>query len=276
MAMAIASPYHENRAVPHRGTAIVTGGSRGIGAACCKALSKQGYGVVVAYKYDSDAAAQVCRDIAADGGMAKPVQADVSSDADVRALFEFADGAFQAPLTVLVNNAGILGPRGPLEEVGHVEYFDRVIGTNVAGPMMCCREAERRMSTKRGGAGGSIVQVSSGSAYIGSPLLYAASKGALNSLTIGLVKPLAECGIRINTVSPGMTDTRMVADTAQTFDFTKSLSAEWALQRRSQTLYAGCARTKRATLQVQTSVQLVAARQERLLDKHYSGGRFSH
>mmetsp|Transcript_4924 Transcript_4924/g.12978 ORF Transcript_4924/g.12978 Transcript_4924/m.12978 type:complete len:183 (-) Transcript_4924:225-773(-) len=137
-------------------------------------------------------------------------------------MFEVADTAFgSSRLEVVVNNAGVLGPRGNLEEVGKPELLNEVLATNVCGPMLCCREAERRMSTKRGGGGGSIVQVSSGSAYIGNPLLYSASKGALNSLTIGLVRPLAEAGIRINTVSPGMTATDMTSETAKTFDFTQ-------------------------------------------------------
>jgi len=206
---------------PPLGVAVVTGGSRGIGAACSRALGAKGYGVVVAYRSDESAAEQVCREITSAGGLARAIKADVSLESDVKALFEFADTAFgsEAPLTILVNNAGVLGPSGPLEKVGTTEMLMEVLGPNVAGPLICCREAEARMSTKRGGRGGAIVQVSSGSAYIGSPLLYAASKGALNSLTIGLVKPFAEAGIRINTISPGMTDTDLVAETAKTFDF---------------------------------------------------------
>ena len=176
-------------------------------------------------------------------------------------MFMAADTAFEGSrLTALVNNAGGLGPSGTeLSQVGHAAALAEVMATNVAGPLMCCREAEKRMSTKAGGQGGSIVQISSGtlltnlsiphrlyvklvliflllpaclrtrrthdwtsgSAYIGRPLLYASSKGALNSLTIGLIKPFAEVGIRLNTVSPGMTDTDLVAEAAKTFDFSQ-------------------------------------------------------
>ena len=221
----------EHPSPPARGTAIVTGGGRGIGAACSRQLAAKGYGVVIAYKSDEAAAAMVVDDITSAGGLASAVKADVSDEADVQALFTFADSAFgSARLKVLVNNAGVLGPRGQsgalhpksgsaLREVADAALFHAVLSTNTLGPLLCCREAEARMSTERGGGGGSIVQISSGSAYIGTPLLYAASKGALNSLTIGLVKPLAQAGIRLNTVSPGMTTTDMVADVAQTFDF---------------------------------------------------------
>ena len=221
----------EHPSPPARGTAIVTGGGRGIGAACSRQLAAKGYGVVIAYKSDEAAAAMVVDEITSAGGLASAVKADVSDEADVQALFTFADSAFgSARLKVLVNNAGVLGPRGQsgalhpksgsaLREVEDAALFHAVLSTNTLGPLLCCREAEARMSTERGGGGGSIVQISSGSAYIGTPLLYAASKGALNSLTIGLVKPLAQAGIRLNTVSPGMTTTDMVADVAQTFDF---------------------------------------------------------
>jgi len=210
-------------AAPPAPVAVVTGGSRGIGAACCRQLAARGYGVVVAYRSDDASAASVSEEIAACGGRAVTVRADVSREEDVVRLFEVADTAFgpSSRLAVLVNNAGVLGPAGSLQEVATADQLRAVCDTNVVGPLLCCREAERRMSTKHGGQGGSIVQVSSGSAYIGSPLLYAASKGALNSLTIGLVRPLAEGGVRINTVSPGMTDTDLVADAAQTFDFSQ-------------------------------------------------------
>ena len=183
----------------------------------------RGYGVVIAYRSDAEAAAAVSSSIVADGGRAVLVQADVGCESDVVRLFQVADTAFgTAPLEVLVNNAGVLGPTsGTLEEIARPELLNEVLTTNLVGPMLCCREAEKRMSTARGGSGGSIVQVSSGSAYIGRPLLYSTSKGALNSLTIGLVRPFAEAGIRLNTVSPGMTGTDMVSETAKTFDFSQ-------------------------------------------------------
>mmetsp|Transcript_17989 Transcript_17989/g.57323 ORF Transcript_17989/g.57323 Transcript_17989/m.57323 type:complete len:296 (-) Transcript_17989:137-1024(-) len=220
--MAAAPPSARPTHIPAP-VAVVTGGSRGIGAACCRQLAARGYGVVVAYRSNDASAASVSEEIAASGGRAVTVRADVSREEDVVRLFEVADTAFgpSSRLAVLVNNAGVLGPAGSLQEVATADQLRAVCDTNVVGPLLCCREAERRMSTKHGGQGGSIVQVSSGSAYIGSPLLYAASKGALNSLTIGLVRPLAEGGVRINTVSPGMTDTDLVADAAQTFDFSQ-------------------------------------------------------
>ena len=217
-------------AAPPAPVAVVTGGSRGIGAACCRQLAARGYGVVVAYRSDDASAASVSEEIAACGGRAVTVRADVSREEDVVRLFEVpaarpllspcrlslaavlahptadtsltaaptsytqvADTAFgpSSRLAVLVNNAGVLGPAGSLQEVATADQLRAVCDTNVVGPLLCCREAERRMSTKHGGQGGSIVQVSSGSAYIGSPLLYAASKGALNSLTIGLVRASA-------------------------------------------------------------------------------------
>tara|TARA_B110001452_G_scaffold231695_1_gene208642 strand:- start:1285 stop:2139 length:855 start_codon:yes stop_codon:yes gene_type:complete len=208
---------------PRRGTAIVTGGGRGIGAACSRKLAEKGFGVVIAYRADETAAAAVADEIRAAGGLVATCRADVAQETDVKALFTFADSAFgtSSPLKVLVNNAGVLGPKGPLSEVGTADQLHEVMATNVAGPLLCCREAESRMSTQQGGQGGSIVQISSGSAYIGTPLLYAASKGALNSLTIGMIKPMAQAGIRLNTVSPGMTSTDMVAETAKTFDWSQ-------------------------------------------------------
>lgn len=201
-----------------RGTAIVTGGGRGIGAACSRELAGRGYSVVIAYRSDAASASAVAESIRASGGRAALCQADVGRETDVVKLFQFADSCFgDSPLEVLVNNAGVLGPSGALQDTSQAA-LEGVLATNVAGPLLCCREAERRMSTKHGGKGGAIVQISSGSAYIGTPLMYAMSKGALNSLTIGLVKPLAEGGVRVNTVSPGMTDTEMIADAALTFD----------------------------------------------------------
>ncbi|KAG8467296.1 hypothetical protein KFE25_000612 [Diacronema lutheri] len=208
---------------PTLGTAVVTGGSRGIGAACSMRLAAMGFGVVIAYRSDEAAAAAVCEAIRATGGLAHACRADVSVESDVLALFTFADTCFDgAPLRALVNNAGILGPSGvDLAAAGGVEALAQIMAINVGGPMLCCREAERRMSTAQGGSGGSIVQISSGSANIGTPLLYAASKGALNSMTVGLVRPFGQAGIRINTVSPGMTHTDMVDHLASSFDMSQ-------------------------------------------------------
>ena len=211
-----------------RGTAVVTGGSRGIGAACCREFATQGWQVVVVYRAGESAANTVVRDICASGGRAISMQADVGQEDDVVDLFSRVDAwRGSSPLTALVNNAGVLGsskvaqPAKQTLQESTAEHLLELLATNVAGPLVCTREAEKRMSTAKGGQGGSVVQVSSGSAYIGTPLLYASSKGALNSLTIGLVKPLAQVGIRINSISPGMTATDMTVDTMPTFDMSQ-------------------------------------------------------
>ncbi|KAJ1632889.1 hypothetical protein T492DRAFT_985445 [Pavlovales sp. CCMP2436] len=189
-------------------------------------LAAMGFSVVVAFRSDEAAALAVCAAIRSAGGVAEAFCADVGVEVDVMALFAFTDTAFGAdsPLRALVNNAGIIGPSGVdlcALEVGDMATLAHIMAVNVGGPMLCCREAQRRMSTRLGGRGGSVVQISSGSAYIGSPVLYAASKGALNSLTIGLVKPFGEAGIRLNTVSPGMTDTDLVGELKGSFDFSQ-------------------------------------------------------
>ena len=196
---------------------IVTGGSRGIGAATCVLLAERGYSVCVNYNRGAAEAAAVVDEITAAGGSAVAVQADVSVPVDVARLFAEAEAAL-GRVSCLVNNAGIIGPRTGLGDGGDgeelVRELEKVLRVNVHGPLLCCREALRHMSTQApvSGAGGAIVNISSGSAFIGSPLLYAMSKGALNSMQSGLVKELAGHGIRVNSVSPGMTRTEMVTD----------------------------------------------------------------
>jgi len=192
-------------AAHQRGTALITGSSRGIGAACAKRLARDGYAVAVNYRSNEKDAADVVNSIVAAGGRAQAIRADVSSEAAVVNLFERLDASDLPPLTALVNNAGIIGNKEGLDAVA-TPAFDEMMATNVLGPMICCREAAKRMA-----AGAAIVNLSSGSAYIGTPLLYAMSKGALNSMQHGLIKPLAAKGIRINAVSPGVTETDMVA-----------------------------------------------------------------
>lgn len=189
---------------------IVTGGSRGIGAATARLCGADGQAVCVVYRDRSDKADAVVGDIKASGGEAIAVQADMAQEDDIRRLFETVDDRL-GTVTGLVNNAGIDGPRIRLDELDR-DAVQHVLSVNVAALFQTAREAVRRMSTKYGGTGGAIVNVSSGSAGLGEPgtgVLYAASKGAVNSLTIGLSQEVAGEGIRVNTVAPGLTETDM-------------------------------------------------------------------
>ena len=192
------------------GVTIVTGGSRGIGAATAKLVASHGHAVCVNYVSDKAAADKVVADIEAAGGKAIAVKADTSNEAEVIAMFERVEKEL-GPVTGLVNNAGINGNRKRVEELT-TDEITHLLAVNVTGCMICAREAIKRMSTKHGGKGGAIVNVSSGSANLGNPgigVLYATSKGALNSFTIGLSQEVASEGIRVNTVAPGMTRTDM-------------------------------------------------------------------
>lgn len=205
-----------------RDVAVVTGGAKGIGAACCELLAEQGWAVVVNHRASSaEAAAALVEKIRASGGHALAHEADVGVEADVVAMFDAA--AAYGTVKGLVNNAGILmGAKGSKSVAdADADDLEQIMRVNLVGPVLCCREAVRVMSRQKDGAGGAIVNVSSGSAVIGRPLLYAASKGALNSFQAGAVDELAAHGIRINAVSPGMTDTELVADVVPTFDFSK-------------------------------------------------------
>ena len=189
---------------------IVTGGSRGIGAATARLCGAYGHAVCIAYRSETARAEEIAAAIVADGGKAVAVQVDTADEAGIVRLFETVDRDL-GRVTGLVNNAGIHGPRGRLENLSASD-IDAVLRVNVAGYFLCAREAVKRMSTRQGGIGGSIVNVSSGSANNGSPnegILYAASKGAVNSLTIGLAQEVAKDGIRVNTVSPGLTSPGM-------------------------------------------------------------------
>ena len=190
--------------------AIVTGASRGIGAATALLLGQRGYRVCVNYRTEPEAAERVCAQIEADGGRAIAMAADVSDAAQVTRLFAAVDRDL-GPVTALVNNAATIGP---LTRVTDLELPDlqRVLAVNVVGVVLCTQEALRRMSTAAGGRGGAIVNVSSGAAYIGGPgasVHYAVSKGAVNSFTIGVAQEVMADGIRVNAVSPGLTDTPM-------------------------------------------------------------------
>lgn len=182
---------------------VVTGGSRGIGAATAQLAAERGYAVCVNYRRNRKAADSVVRAIERTGGQAMAVAADISSESDVIRLFEAVDKTF-GRITALVNNAGILEPQMRLENMDAAR-LNRVFATNITGYFMCAREAVRRMSTGHGGTGGAIVNVSSGAARLGSPgeyIDYAASKGAIDTMTIGLAKEVATEGIRVNAVRP--------------------------------------------------------------------------
>ena len=191
---------------------VITGGSRGIGAATARLAAHRGYSVCVNYRRNREAADAVVRAIEADGGRAIAVVADVAVEADVIRLFEASDQALGSPVG-LVNNAGVLETQMRVETMD-ASRLHRVFATNVVGAFICAREAVRRMSTKRGGNGGAIVNVSSGAARLGSPgeyVDYAASKGAIDTFTIGLAREVAEEGIRVNAVRAGFIYTQMHA-----------------------------------------------------------------
>jgi NAD(P)-dependent dehydrogenase (short-subunit alcohol dehydrogenase family) len=190
------------------GVVMITGGGRGIGAATARLAAQRGYAVCVNYLRDRAAAEAVAKEIVAGGGRAVAVGGDVASEKDVERLFQECDRALGA-LTALVNNAGIVATQSRVEAMGAAR-LQRMFATNVVGAFLCAREAIRRMSTKHGGRGGAIVNISSGAARLGSPgeyVDYAASKGAIDTMTLGLAKELAEDGIRVNCVRPGFVHT---------------------------------------------------------------------
>jgi NAD(P)-dependent dehydrogenase (short-subunit alcohol dehydrogenase family) len=192
---------------------IVTGGSRGIGAATARLAAGRGYAVCVNYRKNQAAADALVSEIAAAGGTALAVGADVASEPDIVRLFETVDARL-GPLTALVNNAGILEKQTRVEGIDAAR-IDRVFATNVRGAFICAREAVRRLSTARGGPGGAIVNVSSRAAQLGAPgeyVDYAASKAALDALTVGLAREVAAEGIRVNGVRAGIIYTDIHAD----------------------------------------------------------------
>jgi NAD(P)-dependent dehydrogenase (short-subunit alcohol dehydrogenase family) len=194
------------------GVMIVTGGGRGIGAATARLAAARGYSVCVNYLHNHATAEAVVRDIEAAGGRAISVAGDVAKEADVIRLFDEAEAKL-GPVTALVNNAGILERQTRLDDMDAAR-FERVFATNITGAFLCAREAVRRMSTRHGGRGGGIVNVSSMASRLGSPgeyVDYAASKGAIDSLTIGLAKEVAQEGIRVNAVRPGVIHTEIHA-----------------------------------------------------------------
>ena len=191
---------------------LVTGAGRGIGAAIARLAAQRGYAVCVNYKSREDAAKRVVAEIEARGGRALAVKADITSDDDVVRMFDACDCQLGV-LSALVNNAGVVELQSRLEGIDTAR-LQRVFATNVFGAFACAREAVRRMSTKRGGVGGAIVNVSSAAARLGSAgeyVDYAASKGAIETFTIGLAREVAEEGIRVNAVRPGFIYTEMHA-----------------------------------------------------------------
>ncbi|KLN53470.1 SDR family oxidoreductase [Variovorax paradoxus] len=191
---------------------LITGGGRGIGAATALLAAQRGYAVAVNYASNSLAADEVVRAIRAGGGTAMAVQADVGDEAQVLAMFEKVDARL-GRLTALVNNAGVVDVQARVDEMS-VARLERMFRINVIGSFICAREAVRRMSTRHGGSGGAIVNVSSAAARLGSPgqyVDYAASKGAIDTFTIGLAKEVAAEGIRVNAVRPGLIDTEIHA-----------------------------------------------------------------
>lgn len=190
---------------------IVTGGSRGIGASVCFRLARLGHTVVVNYTANVAAAERVVNEITEEGGRAVAVRADVGSEADILSLFRAADNLGQ--LVGLVNNAGVVDKPSRVDEMS-VDRLSRIFQINVIGSFLCAREGIKRMSTKHGGAGGSIVNLGSAASKIGSPAQYvdyAASKGAIDTMTVGLALEVAGESIRVNAVRPGIIDTEIHA-----------------------------------------------------------------
>jgi NAD(P)-dependent dehydrogenase (short-subunit alcohol dehydrogenase family) len=193
-------------------TLLITGGSRGIGRACALLAAQNGWSVGVNYREDSKAADAVVETIAKDGGRAVALKGDVSVEAETVAMFEAATKAL-GPLSAVIANAGVIAPTAKLADMG-AERIRHIFEVNVLGTFLTAREAARRLSKSSGGDGGSIVLMSSAAARLGSPNLYidyAASKGAIDTLTLGLAKELAPEGVRVNAIRPGIIDTEIHA-----------------------------------------------------------------
>lgn len=210
--------------------ALITGGSRGIGAATARLAASRGYRVCISYVSNEAAAHAVKDGIRADGGEAFAVQADAGSENDISRMFQAVDRE-AGRLDALVNNAGITGPPGPLQETD-VADIRRVLEVNLFGLILCCREALMRMSTKHGGKGGAIVNLSSVAAREGAPreyTPYGASKGGVSTFTLGLAREVAAEGVRVNAILPGLIDT----------DIHAGEFAQARLQRLAPTVPAG-------------------------------------
>jgi len=193
---------------------LITGGSRGIGAATAKLANKQGWKVCINYRKRDSEAYGLVNEISHSGGNAISIQADISQEKGVISLFEKLDNEL-GPIHALVNSAGVIAPQSQLLNMD-VDRLRKVFDTNILGSFLCAREAVKRMSIKQGGSGGSIINLSSAASRLGSAnefIDYAASKGAIDTMTIGLSKEVAEEGIRVNAVRPGLIETEMHLDT---------------------------------------------------------------
>lgn len=198
--------------LPQAPVILITGGSRGVGAATARLAAARGYDVAISYVSDEAAALAVANDVKAAGRRALAVRADSAEPEQVAALFAAIDREF-GRIDVLVNNAGILGPQSRLEDLDFAR-MQRIFAVNAIGPMLCAQQAVKRMSQRHNGRGGVVINVSSGAARLGSPheyIDYAASKGALETFTIGFAKEVARDGIRVNCIRPGHIYTDMHA-----------------------------------------------------------------
>ena len=212
-------------------TVLITGGSRGIGAATALAAARAGYAVALSFQTDDQAAQSVVRAIEVLGGRALAIRADVAQEDSVLALFAAVDAAW-GRLDALVNNAGVVDVASRVDAMS-VARLRRMFDTNVLGSFLCAREAVLRMSTRHGGRGGNIVNVSSAASRLGSPgqyVDYAASKGAVDTFTVGLSKEVAAEGIRVNAVRPGIIDTEIHASGGEP-DRARLLGAQVPMQR---------------------------------------------
>ncbi len=210
---------------------LITGGSRGIGAATALAAAQAGYAVAVNYQSNSLAADEVVRSIRESGGQAIALQADVSREDEVMAMFARIDAKW-GPLAALVNNAGVVDVSSRVDGMG-VARLSRMLNTHVLGSFVCAREAVLRMSTRHGGSGGAIVNLSSAASKLGSPgqyVDYAACKGAIDTFTIGLAKEVAAEGIRVNAVRPGIIETDIHASGGEP-DRAQRLAQQVPMQR---------------------------------------------